>query len=801
MTENGMPTSNEKRLDSQPIPKRKNRGGRGDGKGRGGTDNRSTSNDSKHHQGDGNKRRVQNQKNKSMKNLDKSSSKDNSVDEAPKLTEEEMLLKAEQDALAAKEAQEAKMRATLLADKEKLEQSLSSKITNVREFVSKIQIHKNYRSEVVEEALKSSRLKFAANKAKLKSDLKKCTAFIRKVKSAPAFDEVTVKSLIHDLDILNLTRYLEEIAQGLVENKSRKVSDVMGLTQLCHALHVRYDNWIDELTPRILSVMKDKNSDPKHRRIIVRLMVEMILFGIGETKPVLKVLADAAGSPGSSGEENYEVTDANMIMSIVKGGGCELIGIVPSSILKDVESLENISRTYTQNSTASDLPPESDNDTSKILLLPLDPSQNIVDEAIDTVHKFRDLNDISAVPLEVSERFQKHLNGSFTFLSSLLILTHKKLSKMKKRCAQDRLLAGTLPEQREKALEDAIQLMDSISKSVEVLADALDKSIPELVDEVDDIKEETTKLEVYKGEDGQTDLGPFDDEETKDFYCNVPDLLSTIPHVLLGYKEEEVERLKDLNKAKYASVFDEAEENQESVDEGISKEDTFTDEVQLSEDHFDMPGDGKSEEDEEGKEAPHFKLLALIEDELPECNRRDKVDALAEKFCTTHGAVNKSRKRLEKAIFLVPRSRLDLIPYYSRLSAILDRVFPDMISTLVTELEQQFHGLAKWKKQSSLESRVRNAKFIGELTKFRVAPPIVALRCFSRCLDDFSGHNVDIACCLLESCGRFLIKTKHTSAKISKIMETMDRIRKAKVSLTNVCIVRKFMFLISLNLF
>jgi regulator of nonsense transcripts 2 len=202
--------------------------------------------------------------------------------------------------------------------------------------------------------------------------------------------------------------------------------------------------------------------------------------------------------------------------------------------------------------------------------------------------------------------------------------------------------------------------------------------------------------------------------------------------------------------------------------------------VQLSEDHFDMSGDGKSEEDEEGKETPHFKLLALIEDELPECNRRDKVDALAEKFCTTHGAVNKSRKRLEKAIFLVPRSRLDLIPYYSRLSAILDRVFPDTISTLVTELEQQFHGLAKWKKHSSLESRVRNAKFIGELTKFRVAPPIVALRCFFRCLDDFSGHNIDIACCLLESCGRFLFKTKHTSAKISKIMETMDRIRKAK---------------------
>ena len=172
--------------------------------------------------------------------------------------------------------------------------------------------------------------------------------------------------------------------------------------------------------------------------------------------------------------------------------------------------------------------------------------------------------------------------------------------------------------------------------------------------------------------------------------------------------------------------------------------------------------------------------MVLIEQELPECNRRDKTDELAEKFCTNHGATKKSRTRLKQALFLVPRSRLDLIPYYSRLAAIFDRVFPDIASQLVTELENQFHGLTRWKKQQSIENRIRNAKFIGELTKFRVAPPIVALRSLRRCLDDFSGYNVDIACCLLESCGRFLHKTRHTSAKLALLMDTMSRIRKAK---------------------
>ena len=182
-----------------------------------------------------------------------------------------------------------------------------------------------------------------------------------------------------------------------------------------------------------------------------------------------------------------------------------------------------------------------------------------------------------------------------------------------------------------------------------------------------------------------------------------------------------------------------------------------------------------------GQDAPHFKLTCLLEEELPECNRRDKIDEVAEKFCVNHGASRNSRKRLQKALFLLPRSRLDLLPYYSRLAAILDRVFHDISSSLVSELEQQFHGLARFKKQVSLENRTRNARYLGELTKFRVAPPIVALRCLRRCLDEFSGYNVDIACCILESCGRYLRRTKYTAPKLSVLMDTMLRIQKAKV--------------------
>lgn len=187
----------------------------------------------------------------------------------------------------------------------------------------------------------------------------------------------------------------------------------------------------------------------------------------------------------------------------------------------------------------------------------------------------------------------------------------------------------------------------------------------------------------------------------------------------------------------------------------------------------------------ENKDTPHYRLMLLLEQELPECNRREQLDEIAEKFATNHGSSKNSRKRLLKSLFLVPRSRLDLLPFYCRLVATLDHVYADISTTLVTSLAQQFHGQAKFKKNQNIESRMRTARYLSELTKFRCAPPIVILNCLALCNEDFTGYNVEIACCILESCGRFLYRTKHTNPRITAMMETMTRLSKAKVRLRN----------------
>lgn len=48
---------------------------------------------------------------------------------------------------------------------------------------------------------------------------------------------------------------------------------------------------------------------------------------------------------------------------------------------------------------------------------------------------------------------------------------------------------------------------------------------------------------------------------------------------------------------------------------------------------------------------------------------------------------------------------------------------------------------------------------VGEMVKFGSFDKTEALHCLKMLLFDFSHHNIDMACALLESCGRFMYRS------------------------------------------
>ena len=188
----------------------------------------------------------------------------------------------------------------------------------------------------------------------------------------------------------------------------------------------------------------------------------------------------------------------------------------------------------------------------------------------------------------------------------------------------------------------------------------------------------------------------------------------------------------------------------------------------------------RGEEVEAEEDALTHSQLDMLLTRLERCVNRVRADELALDFCyfNSRGA----RKRLVRELYMVPRTALELIPYYARITAqlTLKARMRDVGDPLVDSLMGEFKRLQADKNQVRIETKVRNARFIGELTKFGVAPPKEIFTCIKACLDDFAGHNFTILATLLETAGRFLYRVEHTHARLANCLEIMLRLQKAK---------------------
>lgn len=104
--------------------------------------------------------------------------------------------------------------------------------------------------------------------------------------------------------------------------------------------------------------------------------------------------------------------------------------------------------------------------------------------------------------------------------------------------------------------------------------------------------------------------------------------------------------------------------------------------------------------------------LERILERLPFALNRAAIDQIAVDFCFVNN--KSSMKKLIKTIVNVPRQRLDLLPYYSRLVSTLNKCFPEIGDTIINELETEFHRLQKKGDQMLHEEKIKNIRFIGK---------------------------------------------------------------------------------------
>lgn len=172
------------------------------------------------------------------------------------------------------------------------------------------------------------------------------------------------------------------------------------------------------------------------------------------------------------------------------------------------------------------------------------------------------------------------------------------------------------------------------------------------------------------------------------------------------------------------------------------------------------------------------KLDHLLNVKLLDCLSKQKCDDFCVSFCYLNSKT--ARRKLVDVLSRLPRFRLELAPFFARIVASLGRIFPEMLTPILDSLRREFFGILKARRQTHVDSKVRNVRYQAELVKFRCAPPIVAFRMMKALFTEFTLHTVEMLATVMESCGRFLFLVPYTHTLMQENLDTMMRLKRAR---------------------
>ncbi|KAB7493972.1 Regulator of nonsense transcripts 2 [Armadillidium nasatum] len=558
--------------------------------------------------------------------------------------------------------------------------------------------------------------------SKLDSSLKKNTAFIKKMRNMTESQQTTLEK---ELLCLNLSKYVSELAQAVVETRL-KMADVATAVHLCSLLHQRYQDFSSMLLQnwqKMFTGKKDeKITNMSKLRVDLRLYAELISSGIFTQKDGLPLLGNVLTTLVNSDKEEHQ--NIAVILSFCRHCGDDYMGLTP-------RKFRLASEKFGVNLPKSDF-----------------------------------------LPAERQKNVRSLMKEYFSTLIKHLFRDHKELQKAEQQNMRILQTRGELTEDRKSLTENLSASLSKLLSNSNILADLLDEDLPEMPS-LKSNEEEESLVEGFVGE-GEKGEGfsqnIWEDEDSKAFYTSLPQLKALLPSIL--YSESE----KPTTTPVTENVED-ADTQEELLDENL--EETEIKKEEEGDEEALPPELPTEEEGEDPGSNSNRVLLDGFLNSLPNCISRDLIDSAALEFCLKLNT-KPCRKRLVKSIFLVPRTRLDLLPFYSRLVGTLQPLMPDLATDLVSMLKLDFRYQVKKKDQINIESKIKVVRFIGELTKFGIFPRSETLICLRLLLHDFNHHHIEMACNLLETCGRYLYRSSDSHHRTKIFLEQMMRKKTVK---------------------
>ncbi|KAK9806738.1 hypothetical protein WJX72_000988 [[Myrmecia] bisecta] len=568
------------------------------------------------------------------------------------------------------------------------------------------------------------------------SSVKRNTALVKKLR---LITEDARAALLEDIYRVNQSKYVSEAVVAVAEG-SLKIKDVPAALEVCSALHQRYAEFgsglAAELARTLCAAIKDDEpSSLLKRRGSLKLLAELLLCGVHDDTAALLTVVRAMATVDFRRDPERVPACLGLLASLAKGAGEELLGF-PAKL------------------PALPFEAEAEADGEANAALRQARAELAAEQAAyqaEAAHRFR-------LTPEQLQPFLRAMTRAFEQGCTALEAEHGELLASERRAAHTLNNRGEVPEGMAATYERQRALFEGLQRSLAQLGASLERSLPDLPESrVSRITSDEGGIMVLTGRDlSETAMGPFEDEETRAFYKSLPDLQVLVPGELLDDAAADTVSASAIESSTAASAATDGEAAGTAV----------------------AAAGGAAGGEGGGREARREADTLLAR--LPTCLSREACDQLAQELCLQ--ATKGFRKRLVKTLCSVPWGQLQMLPYYARIAASLNQVFPDIGFALVKAQEEEFEFLQNKKDptQRSLETRLGNIRYLAELAKFRLVPFGTLFTALKMLLDDFSAHNVDIAAALVETAGRFLYCSPETHTRMANMVEVMMKLKNAR---------------------
>ena len=619
--------------------------------------------------------------------------------------------------------------------------------------------------------------------------MKKNTSFIKRLRNG--INQSALPTFLEEIRTLSLHKYLSEIVSASYDGlcKLKSPSDIFAGAEIISALHQRfgkddftsYLGWYiaNGLSQPDSSHVKNLNEDIREKEEKERLARQKLLLRSATELWIVGVLtnfSEIRKPKGVSKESNVAKGIIDRLSSETPGAQTvsELNKPFPLAIFREIiisdrdyvnlPIISSFVKAFAREIFSSTSSSSRDNE-AEIKEKDLTTEDRVrIGDNCSTSH----IDDPQVANPDVAharEEFTNIVQSYYEGLKRLIIKDQNFLAAQGCRNLDAYIKYGEVFGDRQAQFERQLRAQNKLYSNAQILADVLKLNMPEISEITIPSQKNADGIEIIKAQsyfDNTNDSqSPWEDEEEYRFYQQVVDLKPYLP----------------------SSVIEEASKN--ASERGVSKPnvlDQFQNEAATEQDIPVEDGEASEKANEGllmGGDLSIGAEMDVLLGKLLNFATPEMVDEIATEFCRLNSKA--SRNRMLKSIRVIPKNRLDLIPYFARLVATLAKYMPDIAQGVVTWLAAEFRSLQGRKHRKGLEiPRIANIRYIAELAKFKIIPEHTIFHCLKVSLDDFSHSNIEIICNIMDICGKYLFWNADTSARMKYYLVTLEKKKTAQ---------------------